>query len=112
MNQEIFIQKERRSIYNNELLFIEQGNSMSHWEFCLNKLNLTKDNFNKLTRGYYLNGDIVFYKNNFAYDEGVIKEEIKYINQIKKALKMKCTSKSVQLLGCISFGSVFYIVSF
>lgn len=75
-------------IYNNELLFIEPGNSMSHWEFCLNKLNLTKDNFNKLTRGYYLNGDIVFYKDNFTYDDVVIKEGIKYINQIKNALNI------------------------
>lgn len=75
-------------IYNDELLFIEQGSSMFHWEFCSSKLNLTKDEFNKLTRGYYLDGILVFYKDHFIYDEDVIKEGLKYVSQIKKTLKI------------------------
>ena len=28
--------------------FIEKGSSMSHWEFCLNKFNLSKEVFNQI----------------------------------------------------------------
>ncbi len=73
-------------IYKNELFFIEKGSSMSHWEFCSSKLNLNKDVFNQLTRGYYLDGNLVFYKDNFSYDENVINEALKYVSQIKQIL--------------------------
>ena len=75
-------------IYRNELHFIEKGSSMSHFEFCSRKLKLSKDEFNKLTRGYFLDGDLVFYKDNFIYDENVIKEGLAYAGQIKKTLNI------------------------
>lgn len=75
-------------IYKNTLYFIEKGSSMSHYEFCSSKLNLSKDEFNELTRGYYLDGDLVFYKDNFVYDENVIKEGLLYVNQIKEVLNI------------------------
>lgn len=75
-------------IYKNKLIFIKQGSSLSHWEFCSSKLNLNKDLFNQLTRGYYLDGNLVFYKDNFIYDDNVIKEALMYVNQIKKTLNL------------------------
>lgn len=75
-------------IYENKLYFIEKGSSMSHYEFCSSKLNLTKEEFNELTRGYYLDGNLVFYKDNFYYDEKVVNEGLLYVNQIKKTLKI------------------------
>ena len=82
--------KRRRAfvIYRNELFFIDKGSAMSHWEFCSSKLNLSKGVFNELTRGYYLDGNLVFYKNNFSYDKNVIAEALKYLNEIKKILKI------------------------
>ena len=75
-------------IFQNKLFFIEKGSSMSHWEFCLNKFNLSKEVFNQLVRGYYLDGDLVFYKDNFVYDEGVVQEALKYVGQIKFLLNL------------------------
>ncbi|MGN1227894.1 MAG: hypothetical protein ACI4TX_04550 [Christensenellales bacterium] len=75
-------------IYKDTLYFTEKGNSMSHWEFCSNKFNLTKSDFNELTRGYYMDGNIVFYKDNFIYDDKVIQDGLKYINQIKNILNI------------------------
>lgn len=79
--------KRRRAfvIYKGNVLFIKEGSPESHWEFCKKNIpDITKDEFNQIIRGYYLNGDIVFYKDNFTYDEEVIKGSIKYINLIKK----------------------------
>jgi hypothetical protein len=75
-------------IFQNELFFIEKGSPMSHWEFCLNRFNLSKEVFNQLVRGYYLDGDLVFYKDNFVYDEGVVQEALKYVSQIKSLLNL------------------------
>lgn len=75
-------------IYNNQLLFIDKGSEMSHYEFCSKKLNLSKDIFNEITRGYYLDGNLVFYKDNFIFDEKVISESLKYVNQIKQSLNL------------------------
>ena len=75
-------------IYKDELSFIEEGCAMSHSEFCSTKFNIEKDEFNKLTRGYYIDGNLVFYKDNFIYDEGVIEEALKYVHKIKDYLKV------------------------
>lgn len=42
--------------------------------------------FNNITRGYYLNGKVAFYKDNFIYDENVINESLNYIDEIAKKL--------------------------
>ncbi len=41
-----------------------------------------------MVRGYYLDGDLVFYKDNFVYDEGVIQEALLFVNQIKSVLNL------------------------
>lgn len=43
----------------------------THWEFC-QETNISKEKFNQLTRGYYIDGNIVFYKGNFIYDQALI----------------------------------------
>ena len=69
-------------IINNEIHFIKNS-EMSHWEYCKN-LSISKEIFNTLTRGYYYNGKIVFYNNNFTYDNNVIEEGLNYIVKIKE----------------------------
>ena len=81
-------------IYENKLHFIRKGSSMSHWEFCQSKFpNMTKEEFNSITRGYYLDGDLVFYKDNFVYDNNVINEALEFVKKIKSTLKISNTIK-------------------
>ncbi len=79
--------KQRRSfvILNGEVKYIPEGSDMSHFEYC-SSIGLDKETFNKLTRGYYLNGFIAFYKDNFIYDDGVIEEALTHINEIAEYL--------------------------
>lgn len=49
---------------------------------------MSKDTFNTITRGFYLNGDVVFYKDNFIYDKNVINEGLKYLKQIADFCKV------------------------
>jgi len=72
-------------IINYNIIFIKNS-EMSHWEYC-ESMNISKEVFNKLTRGYYLNGNIVFYKDNFIYDDKVIEEGLKYLYKIKEECK-------------------------
>ena len=58
---------------------------MSHFEYCKTK-GLNKDEFNKITRGYYLNGNVIFYKDNFIYDDEVIKDGLSFLNEISSKL--------------------------
>ena len=74
-------------IIDNIIHFIENS-EMSHWEYC-QSLNMSKEKFNELTRGYFFEGRIVFYKDNFTYDENVIKEALKFIIQIKEKYKFE-----------------------
>ena len=75
--------KERKTfiIYNNEIEFLPEGSAMSHFEYCQTK-GLDKNTFNKITRGYYLNDKVVFYKDNFIYDDNVINESLNFLEQI------------------------------
>ena len=68
-------------ILNNKLEFLPEGSPMSHFEYCQTK-GLDKEIFNKITRGYYLNGNVVFYKDNFIFDDNVINEALKYLKEI------------------------------
>ena len=82
--------KKRRAfiIYNDEVLFIEKGVDKSHYEFAC-ELGIDKDTFSSLCRGYYLAGDLVFYKGNFVYDEELISYAKNYINVIKEKLNLE-----------------------
>ena len=54
---------------------------------------MTKKEFNSITRGYYLDGDLVFYKDNFTYDNNVINEALEFAKKIKSTLKLENTIK-------------------
>ena len=75
--------KQRKAfiILNNKLEFLPDGSPMSHFEYCQTK-GIDKNRFNEITRGYYLNGNLVFYKDNFVYDDNVIEEAINYLEEI------------------------------
>lgn len=81
--------KQRRAfvIINHKLEFLPLGSQMSHFEYCQNK-GIDKEQFNQLTRGYYLNGNLVFYKDNFIYDEFLIKEALVFVPEIAKELSL------------------------
>ena len=85
---EIF-HKLRRSfiIINGEVKYIPEGSTMSHFEFC-SSIGMDKETFNKITRGYYLNGYVSFYKDNFIYDDEVISEALAHINEIAEHLSI------------------------
>ena len=72
-------------ILDGELEFIPEGSPMSHFEFCQTK-GLDKEVFNQITRGYYLDGNVVIYKDNFIYDDNVISEALNYLDDIAKKI--------------------------
>ena len=79
--------KQRKAfiILNGKLEFLPEGSSMSHYEYCQTK-GLSKEEFNQITRGYYLNGNAVFYKDNFIYDEVVITNALQVVDEISKVI--------------------------
>ena len=82
--------KQRKAfiVLNKNLEFLPEGSSMSHFEYCQTK-GLSKEEFNKITRGYYLNGNVIFYKDNFVYDEELINEAMEYIDEIAEKIFLK-----------------------
>lgn len=74
-------------IYNNTLEFLPYQSEMSHFEYC-SKKGIHKDDFNELTRGYYLSGNLVFYKNNFIFDDELISDALNYIPEISAILNL------------------------
>ena len=72
-------------IINGKLEFLPDGSSMSHFEYCKIK-GISKDEFNKITRGYYLNGNLVFYRDNFIYDDEVISVALQVVDKISEKL--------------------------
>ena len=81
--------KNRRAfvIIGENLEFLPEGSIMSHYEYCKQK-GIDKDSFNKLIRGFYLNGNLVFYKDNFIYDNQLKDEALKYLNDISNKIKV------------------------
>ena len=75
-------------IINKEIEFIPDGSDMSHFEYCQAK-GMSKDEFNKITRGYYKDGKLVFYKDNFIYDKELIDEALLYVDELSEILKIK-----------------------
>jgi len=74
-------------IVNNQIYFMKKGSTQSHWEYCQESFpDISKDEFNKIIRGFYLDGDVVFYKGNFTYDDEVIETSLKYLSKIKDEL--------------------------
>ncbi len=81
--------KQRKAfiIIDGNLEFLSDGSSMSHFEYCETK-GLSKEDFNKITRGYYLSGNVVFYKDNFIFDDEVIKNGLNAVGEISKKLNI------------------------
>lgn len=79
--REFHRQRKAFVILNNTLEFLPDRSSMSHFEYCQTK-GLDKDSFNIITRGYYLNGNLIFYKDNFTFDDDLIKEALEYLEEI------------------------------
>ena len=82
--------KQRKAfiILNGILEFLPEGSSMSHYEYCQTK-GLNKEEFNKITRGFYLNGNLIFYKDNFIYDDELIDESLSHVNEIASILGLE-----------------------
>ena len=72
-------------ILNDKLEFLPEGTSMSHYEYCQTK-GLSKEEFNEITRGYYLNGKTIFYKDNFIYDDEVIKNALQVLDEVSSTI--------------------------
>lgn len=68
-------------IYDSELLFLPRGSELSHFEYCT-RVGIDRESFNNLTRGYFLDDFVCFYKNDFGYDSDVIKEALPYLDEI------------------------------
>ena len=83
----VFHKRRTAFIVIEDKLYYIKNSEQSHWEFC-QKRGVSKEQFNKMTRGYYIDGNIVFYKGNFTYDEELIKDGLKYIMKIKEDCKL------------------------
>ncbi len=79
-------QRQAFIILNNKIEFLPDGSSMSHFEYCQTK-GMSKEDFNKITRGYFLAGKVVFYKDNFIYDDELINEALSYLDEISQKIK-------------------------
>lgn len=78
-------------ILGKRVLFLKNS-TLSHLQWAQN-LGIDIKKFNCLTRGYVLNGDIVFYKGNFEFDERVIEDA----KNFSKAIKKECSLTSAKV---------------
>jgi hypothetical protein len=69
-------------IINDKIHFIKEIDK-SHFELAT-ELGISKEKFDTLCRGFYRNGQIVFYKGHFIYDKDMIETAKKFIGKIKK----------------------------
>lgn len=69
-------------IIKNEIKYLIDS-PLSHKDWAI-ELGIDKETFENLTRGYYLDNNICFYKGNFSYDNQVIIDAKKYSPIIKK----------------------------
>lgn len=69
-------------LIENKIIYLENS-SMSHFEWYIS-LGYKKEQFKNIIRGYYKDGKIVFYKDDFTYDNDVIEIAKKINEEIKK----------------------------
>ena len=74
-------------IINNEVLFLTNS-KLSHFEWA-QSLGVNEEVFITLTRGYVLNGNIVFYKGKFEFDDNVVADAHTYAKKIKSKCGLK-----------------------
>ena len=63
-------------------LLLLKNQKLSHFEWA-RSIGVSEEEFNNLTRGYVLDGKIVFYKGNFDFDEQVVKDAEDFAEVIK-----------------------------
>ena len=74
-------------IYENKVFYIKDS-AFSHWEYA-QTLGVSKETFDNLCRGYYLDGKLIFYKGNFEYDDELINYAKQFFDEIKDELKLE-----------------------
>ena len=74
-------------IYENKVFYMKDS-IFSHWEYA-QTLGVSKETFDKLCRGYYLDGKLIFYKGNFEYDDELINYAKQFFDEIKDELKLE-----------------------
>ena len=83
-----FHQKRIAFIIYQEKVFYIKDSTFSHWEFA-QTLGISREEFDELCRGYYLDEKLIFYKGNFVYDDELIDFARKYFDEIKRELKLE-----------------------
>ena len=84
-SKELHMSRKAFIIRHGQLDFLPKGSVMSHYEYC-KTLGISKEEFNQIIRGYFMKGNLVFYKDNFVYDEDLIQEALKYIPAISQII--------------------------
>ena len=74
-------------IYDNKVFYMKDT-ILSHWEFA-QTLGISKEVFDTLCRGYYLDEKLIFYKGNFEYDDDLIDYAKEYFDEIKAELNLE-----------------------
>ena len=70
---------------------ILRNSTMSHLEWFKSLGGTSEEEFNRITRGYFYQGDLVFYKGNFEYDEDLICQVQKYCKKVCESMELlKC----------------------
>ena len=87
-------------IINNEVLFLTNS-KLSHFEWA-QSLGVNEEVFITLTRGYVLNGNIVFYKGKFEFDDNVVADAHTYAKKIKS----KCGLKVARVYAGVVVGEI------
>lgn len=83
-----FHAKRKALIIHNEMIdFLPDNSAMSHFEYCQTK-GITRDEFNQIIRGYYLDNNLVFYKDNFIYDKDLIEKSLCFVDSIAEMLSI------------------------
>ena len=82
-------------IMDSEIIFLEKS-TMSHYEWY-KTLNLKDEDFKNIVRGYIIDSRAVFYKDDFIYDDDVIKKAKVYGRIIKEKYNLKKLRISVGL---------------
>ena len=74
-------------IIDGKLEFLPESSLMSHFEYCQMK-GINKEAFNEITRGFYLDGKLMFYKDNFVYDKKLGREALSHLDEIVTILNI------------------------
>lgn len=73
-------------VYEDKVFYIKDS-TFSHWEFA-QTIGISKEVFDNLCRGYYLDEKLIFYKGNFEYDDELINFAKRYFDEIKRELNL------------------------